>query len=121
MSSIYCDYINCITDIENLLNKDEFNYIQYSFIFGSLSRKLIHENSDIDLLLIGNKPKTINLINKLSSSIDNCLRVYKDVDIKYYMIDDFRKLRNSNLFLKEIEKDCKELSYLKHELLRFCT
>lgn len=120
MSSIYNSYVDCLFDIENLLSLEEFSFIKYSFIFGSLSRKRIHENSDIDLLVIGTEKKTIDVLNLISSSIDKSLRIYKDVDVKYYEIEEFRKLRDTNLFLKNIEKDCKELRVLKNELLRFC-
>lgn len=120
MPSIYVDYVKCLYNIEDLLNQDKFSFIKYSFVFGSLSRKLIHEDSDIDLLLIGTEKKTIDLMTLLSKSIDECLDVYKDVDIKYYEINEFRKLRDSNLFLRTIEEDCKELRNLSNELLRFC-
>lgn len=121
MKSLYVDYLQCLKDIDYLLHKPEFNFIKHVFIFGSLSRQLIHENSDIDLLLIGAEPKNIELVSYLSKSIDNCLSVYKDVDIKYYEIEEFRKLKKSNLFLREIEKDCKSIGELCNELLRFCT
>lgn len=120
MKSLYTDYTSCLKDIENLLNKNEFSFILHSFIYGSLSRKLIHEDSDIDLLLIGTKPKNIELISYLSKSIDNSLKVYKEVDIKYYELEEFKKLKRNNLFLREIEKDCRRIGDLYNELLRFC-
>ena len=109
MESIYCNYVKCLEDLEELLNKEEFSFVRHAFIFGSLARKRIHEESDIDLLLIGDKEKTIDLVNFITSSVDRCLRIYKDVDVKYYQIDEFRKLRATNRFLVEIEKDCKTI------------
>lgn len=121
MGTIYCDYVSCLEDIERLLKDSKFGFIKHSFVFGSLSRKLIHDDSDIDLLLIGDLPKDINLVTMVSKSIDDCLRVYKDIDIKYYEIENFRSLRDTNLFLKTIENDCVRVGDLKNELLRLCS
>lgn len=119
--SIYENYVSALEKIESVLcNKEVLPFIEHVFIFGSLSRMKIHEGSDIDVLIIGNAEKTISLLNLLSSSIDKVIDYMLEVDIKYYEINKFREIKNTNLFLKHIEKDCKKIGELRNELLRFC-
>ena len=85
-------------------------YVQYVYLFGSVAKGKVHEDSDLDLLIIGNKEKTIEVLMELSKLCENDKVI---VDTKYYFIDDFVKCLNSgNLFLQEIDRtgfDVKEL------------
>lgn len=117
---MYNRIIKCIDCLNKSFSSAELNFVKHIFVFGSVSKGCIHYDSDIDLLVIGDKPKSIELVSYINKILDkyNCTDV--EVDLKYYDIDTFRVLRNSNVFLKSIEKDCIRLEEIKNELLRFC-
>lgn len=86
------------------------DYISDLFLFGSVAKGKVHENSDLDLLVIGTKPKTIEVLMELDKLCENDV---VDVDVKYYFIDDFIEcLNGGSLFLKELSTyaiDLKEM------------
>lgn len=89
-------------DILKILKKELFSlgYVKDLFLFGSVAKGKAHESSDLDLLIIGNVPKTINVLMELDKVCENDII---DVDVKYYFIDDFvRCLNEGNLFLKDL-------------------
>ncbi|MBB6622334.1 nucleotidyltransferase domain-containing protein [Clostridium gasigenes] len=116
----YSEFIKVIDCIKDSLTSCELSFIRHSLVYGSVSKMVIHEESDIDLLLLGDEPKSIKLISMIGDSLDNNNKSSILIDFKYYSMKEFLELKNSNLLLKSIEKDCKELEELRNELLRFC-
>ncbi|MGL4949224.1 MAG: hypothetical protein ACRC5M_02490 [Anaeroplasmataceae bacterium] len=118
--SMYKNFIDCIECIIDCIESGQLEFVKYSYVFGSVSKRLISDTSDLDLLLLGTEPKDINLISSITMKLDNCNITDIDIDVKYYSIDEFLKLKSTNLFLKNIEMDCIGLEELKDELLRLC-
>lgn len=100
-------YTNILNDLEKIKNSlSNLEFIKYSFVYGSTARMLVHDGSDIDLLLIGEKEKDIATISSIEEVIEE-VNLTNEIDVKYYNIEDFKELRTTSLFLKEIQKDCK--------------
>lgn len=117
---MYREIIKCIRELNMAFKCDELDFINHVFIFGSVAKGCVHEDSDIDLLVIGIKDKTIELISKINKILDSYNTTNIETDLKYYEIESFRDLRNTNVFLNSIEKDCLRLEEAENELLRFC-
>lgn len=117
---MYKNIIKCIRDLNSAFDLEELNFVKHIFIFGSVAKGCVHSESDIDLLVIGTKDKSIELLSYINKILDNNNSTEIEIDLKYYEIEVFRNLRNSNAFLKSIEKDCIRLEDVENELLRFC-
>lgn len=117
---MYTSIIKCIRDLNAAFNLEELDFIKHVFIFGSVSKGCIHSGSDIDLLVIGTKNKSIELVSYINKILDSYNSTEVEIDLKYYELKIFRGLRKSNIFLKSIEKDCIRLEDAENELLRFC-
>lgn len=102
-------YESILHDLEKInSNLKNLEFISYAFLYGSCSRMLIHEESDIDLLLIGEAQKNIKIVSCISKFFEE-LELENEIDMKYYNIDEFCHLKNSNLFLNKIRKDFKSM------------
>ncbi|SFC84937.1 nucleotidyltransferase domain-containing protein [Clostridium uliginosum] len=117
MNSLYVPIYATLRKIS--IELDKLDFIKYVFVYGSVSKKHIHNDSDIDLLIIGTKDKNIELVNSLSKIFDD-LDINVDVDFKYYEFNKFKIIYKTNTFLKYIEKDCKTIKEVQNELSRFC-
>lgn len=82
------------------------NYVK-AYLFGSVSKGKVKEDSDIDILLIGKEKKTICLLSRLSGLMDS---ISNDIEINivYFEYSVFKTfvINKNNLFLNSIEKDC---------------
>lgn len=117
---MYKNIIKCIRDLNSIFELEELDFVKHVFIFGSVAKGCIHSESDIDLLVIGTKDKSIDLVSYINKILDNHNSTEIEIDLKYYEIEVFRSLKKSNIFLKSIEKDCIRLENAENELLRFC-
>lgn len=119
---MYNKILYCLRRVDLALRKEkDLEFIKHCFVFGSVSKCCVHSESDIDLLIIGTEPKSISLISSINKILDKYNDSGIELDVKYYEISVFRSLRDSNVFLKSIEKDCIRLEDCFSELLRFCT
>lgn len=117
---MYKNIIKCIRDLNSVFILDELDFVKHVFIFGSVAKGCVNSESDIDLLVIGTKDKSIDLVSHINKILDSHNSTDIEIDLKYYEVGIFRNLRESNLFLKSIEKDCIRLEDAENELLRFC-
>lgn len=117
---MYNNIIRCLRDLNFAFKLEKLNFIKHIFIFGSVAKGCIHSESDIDLLVIGTKNKSIELVSCINKILDSYNSTEIELDLKYYELGEFRTLRESNVFLKTIEKDCIRLEDAENELLRFC-
>lgn len=98
------NYENILKDLQKIKD-NPLDFVKYYFVFGSVGRLLINENSDIDILMIGTEKKDINILTEIDKYFDD-LRLNTEIDFKYYYIEDFKRLKeNGNLFLYSINKD----------------
>lgn len=95
-------------DLKSLSSKlYSLSYITNVFIFGSMVKGMYNEDSDIDLLIIGSQPKTIQVLMNLDKL---CEGYSREVDIIYYSEEEFKQcLDGGNLFLKDLESYCLDL------------
>lgn len=114
--SLRKDMLKCAS--QSILDLKEFfgDKLERIFLYGSLSKGKVHENSDIDVLCIGTLEKDISLLNRISEFIYN--KNYKyEINVKYYNLNKFRELyNNNNLFLHSIKYDLLRLEDI-NELL----
>lgn len=102
-------YDSILSDLEKIKKAIAgLDFIKYSFVYGSTARLLVHEDSDIDLLFIGENQKDIKLVSTIEEALEEA-NLITETDVKYYNLDDFKKLRTTSLFLRGIQKDCKTL------------
>lgn len=97
----YKGFDNILKDLkERLFNLD---YVEDIYLFGSVAKGKVHENSDLDLLIIGYRKKTIDVLVELDKICEN----------NYVDVDGFRlALKNNSLFLKDLSTyaiDLKEM------------
>ena len=115
-------YESLLRDLEKInTNLCKLDFISYTFLYGSTSRMLVHADSDIDLILIGNREKNISVVSYITKFFDE-LELENEVDIKYYEFNNFCKLKETSLFLNKIHGDCKSIDNaimdIKHLLER---
>lgn len=118
---MYDEIVRCIDMVLSALNSDSLSFITNSFIYGSVAKHCIHEGSDLDLLLIGSKSRNIDLIGFINKTLDSYNNTNIEIDMKYYDIETFRSIRDTNVFLNNIKNDAIRLEDALNELLRFCS
>lgn len=102
-------YESLLRDLKKInTNLCKLDFISHTFLYGSTSRMLVHADSDIDLILIGNKEKNISVVSYVTKFFDE-LELENEVDIKYYEFNNFCKLKETSLFLNKIRGDCKSI------------
>ena len=112
-------YVRIVVDLDSIRKViEKLDFIVDLFVYGSVSKHCVSEDSDLDVIVIGTKEKTIDTMNELSKCFDE--QCYSEIDVKYYNVEDFKHLVNTDPFLLSIEKDCKRLEEVQCELLRFC-
>lgn len=78
-----------------------------AFLFGSVSKRCIKEDSDIDILLIGKDVKNRKLMCKISEILEDiCME--PEINVTYISkkkYEEFLNNKNSNAFLRSIEND----------------
>ena len=88
--------------LQNFLEK--FNGISHAFIYGSFAKGEEKEDSDIDLLIIGevNEDKLIEMISKLERKLQ------REINYAIYEKEDFsKKKKEDNSFILDILKEKK--------------
>jgi predicted nucleotidyltransferase len=88
--------------LQNVLGK--FNDIHQAFIYGSFAREEEREDSDIDLLIIGNvdEDKLIEVVNQLERKLQ------REINYAIYEKKDFKKKKEEgNPFILDIIKEKK--------------
>jgi len=88
--------------LQNVLGK--FNDIHQAFIYGSFAREEEREDSDIDLLIIGNvdEDKLIKVVNQLERKLQ------REINYAIYEKKDFKKKKEEgNPFILDIIKEKK--------------
>jgi len=88
--------------LQNFLEK--FNGISHAFIYGSFAKGEEKEDSDIDLLIIGevNEDKLIEVISKLERKLQ------REINYAIYEKEDFsKKKKEDNSFILDILKEKK--------------
>ena len=118
---MYDEIVRCIDMVLSALNSDSLSFITNSFIYVSVAKHFIHEGSDLDLLLIGSKSRNIDLIGFINKTLDSYNNTNIEIDMKYYDIETFRSIRDTNVFLNNIKNDAIRLEDALNELLRFCS
>ena len=118
---MYDEIVRCIDMVLSALNSDSLSFITNSFIYVSVAKHCIHEVSDLDLLLIGSKSRNIDLIGFINKTLDSYNNTNIEIDMKYYDIETFRSIRDTNVFLNNIKNDAIRLEDALNELLRFCS
>jgi len=95
--------------LQNLLEK--FDGISQAFIYGSFAKGKEKEDSDIDLLIIGevNEDKLIEVISKLEKKLQ------REINYSIYRKGDFnKKKKEGNSFILDILKE-KKISLIGYE------
>lgn len=118
---MYDEVVKCLDNVYDAINSESLSFITNSFVYGSVSKHCISNESDVDLLLIGTKAKSIDLISYINKILDSYNTTSLELDVKYYDIVTFRNIRSSNVFLNSIKNDVIRLEDASNELLRFCS
>lgn len=105
-------YETILKDLNKInLNICNLDFINNVFIYGSVSKLIVHEFSDIDILLIGNVDKNITTLSAISKFFED-LNLINEIDFKYYNVNKFREIYKNNRFLQIIQKDCTTIDSL---------
>lgn len=97
---------NEITKIKNVIFKN-LNNIEI-YLFGSIAKGKYSKSSDIDILVLINKDKSLKELREIRHFLEDkidILNLSRDVDIKVYEKGRYLNLSTNPSFEKEILKD----------------
>jgi predicted nucleotidyltransferase len=93
--------ISKTSGLENELKKliDKLDNVEYAFIFGSIAKGMENNNSDIDLMLIGNIDQ--NALTTMISSIES--KIAREINYHIYSSQEIvKKIKEKNNFISNI-------------------
>lgn len=97
-------------------NVSTLDWVVDFYLYGSTAQGRRHVDSDVDLLILGTKPKTLETLVELSKLLSY---TPIEIDVKYSTIDDYNKQKNTNKFYLNIQKDLRKVDDVLNELLSF--